>query len=72
MIKVTVRQQEKLIRKEIESRLNEVKKNLEIEKKAYHDILKTKNKDESEMSKTQIKLIYQYGVLDILNDQLGE
>lgn len=33
MIKVTVRQQEKLIRKEIESRLNEVKKNLEIEKK---------------------------------------
>ena len=72
VIKSTVQKQEKLIRKEIESRLNEVRKNLEIEEKAYTDILEIKNKDESAMAEKQIKLIYQYGILDILIDQLGE
>ena len=72
VIKSTVQKQEKLIRKEIESRLNEVRKNLETEEKAYTDILEIKNKDESAMAEKQIKLIYQYGILDILIDQLGE
>ena len=72
MIKSTVQKQEELIRKEIESRLNEVRKNLETEEKAYTDILEIKNKDESAMAEKQIKLIYQYGILDILIDQLGE
>ena len=72
VIKSTVQKQEELIRKEIESRLNEVRKNLETEEKAYTDILEIKNKDESAMAEKQIKLIYQYGILDILIDQLGE
>lgn len=72
VIKSTVQKQEKLIRKEIESRLNEVRSNLEIEEKAYTDILEIKNKDESAMAEKQIKLIYQYGILDILIDKLGE
>ena len=72
VIKSTVQKQEKLIRKEIKSCFNEVRRNLEIEEKAYTDILEIKNKDESAMAEKQIKLIYQYGILDILIDKLGE
>lgn len=69
-IESTVREQEDMIRREIESRLNEVDRKMESATKAYTDIVDVKEKDELKMAETQIKYIYQYGLTDILLDQL--
>ena len=70
-IESTVRKQEEMIRREIESRLNEVDRNMKAATKAYTDIVAVKEKDESKMAETQIKYIYQYELSEILLDQLG-
>lgn len=70
-IESTVRKQEEMIRREIESRLNEVDRNMKAATKAYADIVEVKEKDESKMAGTQIKYIYQYELSEILLDQLG-
>ena len=69
-IESTVREQEDMIRREIESRLNEVDRKMESATKSYTDIVDVKEKDELKMAETQIKYIYQYGLTDILLDQL--
>ena len=71
-IETTVREQEKMIRREIEARLNEVKQNMEAAMKAYTDIVNLKEKDESKIAVEQIKYMYRYELSKILLDQLGE
>lgn len=71
-IETTVRKQEKMIRQEIETRLNEVDKNMKNAIKAYADIVDVKEKDESKMAEKKIKYIYQYELSEILLDQLEE
>ena len=71
-IESTVRKQEKMIRQEIETRLNEVDKNMKNAIKAYADIVDVKEKDESKMAEKKIKYIYQYELSEILLDQLEE
>ncbi len=70
-IEATVRKQEEMIRREIESRLKEVDRNMKAATKAYMDIVEVKEKDESKMSETQMKYMYQYELSEILLDQLG-
>lgn len=70
-IESTVKKQEKIIRTEIEIRLNEVNRSMEEAQKAYTEILKIKEQDESKMAETQIKYMYQYELSEILLDQLG-
>lgn len=70
-IESTVRKQEDMIRREIQSRLNEVDRNMKAAIKAYTEIVEVKEKDESKMVETQIKYIYQYELSEILLDQLG-
>lgn len=70
-IKETVKEQERLIRTEIESRLREVDENMQKVTQAYTDIVNIKEKDEDEMEKTRIKCMYQYEIAEILLDQLG-
>lgn len=67
----TVRKQEDMIRCEINSRLNEVDRNMKTTTKAYTDIVEKKERDESKMAEEQIKYIYQYELSEILLDQLG-
>ncbi len=69
-IEITVRKQEAMIRKEIETRLEEVEKNMKETADAYTQILQIKEKDSVEMEKKQIKYIYKYELFDILLDQL--
>lgn len=61
-----------MIRQEIETRLNEVDKNMKNAIKAYADIVDVKEKDESKMAEKKIKYIYQYELSEILLDQLEE
>lgn len=70
-IKETVKEQERLIRTEIESRLREVDENMQKVTQAYTDIVNIKEKDEDEMEKSRIKYMYQYEIAEILLDQLG-
>lgn len=70
-IETTVRKQEEMIKREIQSRLNEVDRNMKAATKAYKEIVDVKEKDESKMADTQIKYIYQYELSEILLDQLG-
>ncbi len=71
-IETTIRKQEQVIRKEIESRLDEVDQNMQAATKAYTSIVDIKEKDEAKLAETQIKYIYQYELNEILLDQLGE
>ncbi len=71
-IETTVREQEKMIRREIKARLNEVEQKMEAAMKAYTDIVKLKEKDESKIAAEQIKYMYRYELSEILLDQLGE
>ena len=70
-IESTVQKQKKMIRHEIELRLNEVDKNMQAATKAYAEIVEIKEKDESKMAEAQIKYMYQYELSEILLDQLG-
>ena len=70
-IESTVRKQEQMIRREIESRMNEVDKCMKAATKAYTDIVDIKEKNESKMAETQIKYYYQYEITEILLDELG-
>lgn len=69
-IEITVRKQEAMIRKEIETRLEEVEKNMKETADAYTQILQIKEKDSVNMEKKQIKYIYKHELCDILLDQL--
>lgn len=69
-IETTIRKQEEMVEKEIKARLTEVDKSMKSTEKAYTEILLAKEKSEADVTKTQIKYVYQYALADILLDQL--
>ncbi len=68
-IEDTVKQQEAMIRKDIESRMSEVDKSMQEAMRAYTEILNQKQQDNTKMEETQIKYIYQYELASILLEQ---
>lgn len=70
-IEKTVRQQEQMIRTELELRLKEVDAKMQEATKAYEEIVRIKETDESKMEQAQINYMYRYEVAEILLDRLG-
>lgn len=69
-IENTVKNQEEMISKEIQTRLDEVERSMKEATEAYTEILSIKEKDESNIEKAQIEYIYKYELCNIFLDQL--
>ncbi len=70
-IEVTVHKQEEIIRKEIQSRLAEIDRNMKMETKAYEDILHMKKEQEdARIEEQQMQYCYQYELAEILLEQI--
>ncbi|MBD5488682.1 MAG: hypothetical protein HDR13_07785 [Lachnospiraceae bacterium] len=70
-IATTVHKQEEIVRKEIQNRLTEVEQNMQEATKAYEEIFRMKDaQDSAGIEEKQIKYCYQYELAEILLGQL--
>lgn len=68
-LETNVKKQEKMIRGEIENRLNDVEQRMRSVKEAYEEI-ESIRENESKLEEERIKYVYKYGLCDLLLDQL--
>lgn len=70
-MEATVRDQEEIIRKEIQGRLTEVDKNMQEATKAYEEILHMKEEqNDAKIEEKQMQYCYQYELSEILLEQI--
>ena len=70
-IKDTVKEQELVVRKELENRLAEINNSLAQSTAAYNELLAATEKDVKEQERLKLQYMYEYDIYNVIDDQVG-